>query len=115
MLLLSGIALTVAVAQAGMPVTRPQPRRLLSHLVQNDDYPREAFARGEQGTVFFALLVLPNGRVGNCRVTRSSGSSSLDARTCEIMVRHARFVPARDAQGNPVSGTHESSLGWFLR
>ena len=117
MVVLASVLLAAAIAQSAPPSRPAQPARAqrnLASLVQDDDYPREALARGEQGIVYFTLSVLANGRVGACRVTLSSGSPSIDARTCEIMVRHARFRPARDAQGNAVPDTVETRLGWWL-
>lgn len=78
------------------------------------DYPHEARARDEQGTVAFRLTIGPDGRVTDCVVMQSSGSALLDETTCRIMRERARFTPARDRDGNPISGTMESRVRWVL-
>ncbi|CAA9490295.1 MAG: hypothetical protein AVDCRST_MAG39-757 [uncultured Sphingomonadaceae bacterium] len=78
------------------------------------EYPASALRNDEQGTVRVRLSVDPNGRVDDCSVILSSGSNSLDAETCRIFQRRARFRPATDADGRPVSGSNEQSISWRL-
>ena len=42
-------------------------------------YPAAAIRQNQQGTVLLSVQVLPNGRIGEVRLDRSSGSSLLDA------------------------------------
>ena len=88
-------------------IRHAQARQNLSLYVRAGDY------FGVQGRVFFELVVSPQGRVTACRVERSSGSAALDDKTCQIMLRRARFSPARDAQGAPVEDRATASIGWF--
>ena len=46
-----------------------------------------------------------DGRIHDCRVTRSSGDAELDAETCDILTRELRYAPARDAAGRKVPVT----------
>jgi protein TonB len=55
-----------------------------------------------------------NGRVTNCTITSSSGSSSLDSATCRIMKDRARFTPAHDSSGNPTTDSVSSRIRWVL-
>lgn len=79
------------------------------------DYPRRAVERRAQGTALLRFTVMPNGRVRDCVVTRSSGHRDLDAATCPLLERNLRYRPARDASGRPVAetvrGEHEWGLG----
>jgi periplasmic protein TonB len=43
------------------------------------DYPVSEIRQGHEGTVLLALQILPNGRVGEVRIERSSGYEKLDA------------------------------------
>ena len=70
-----------------------------------DDYPADAQANGQEGTVQAQLSVDSKGYVSQCTVIRSSGVKSLDEATCNILTRRARFRPARDAQGRAVPDT----------
>ena len=104
------------------PAPPPPPKKVetarakanLSSYVSNDDYPSSAIRNEEQGTTGFRLTVGPNGRVTNCSVTSSSGSSALDNATCSLMTRRARFTPARDSNGQPTTDTVSSRIRWVL-
>jgi protein TonB len=86
----------------------------LQGLFRADDYPQNAIENDEQGTVRITLTIGANGRVSNCSVSKSSGSRSLDNATCSIASRRARYQPAEDANGNPVSSTTSSTITWRL-
>ena len=49
------------------------------------------------------FTVMPNGRIRNCTVTRSSGIRELDALTCRLLERRLRYRPALDGEGRPTS------------
>lgn len=87
----------------------------LASYVSDADYPAAATRAEEEGTTGFRLEIGPNGRVTNCTVTSSSGSSSLDATTCRLMKSRARFTPAVDSNGNPTSDTVSSRITWRLQ
>ena len=113
------------------PVARPAPpappapppprvspaakaRANLAWVSSADDYPQPAVRNEEQGTTAVKLTVGPDGRVSNCSITASSGSSSLDNATCSILRRRARFTPAKDQAGNPISDTYSQRIRWEL-
>lgn len=83
-------------------------------LISNDDYPNSALSAGEHGTVVVSLSIGTDGRVANCAVTSSSGSSALDSTTCSIFRRRARFSPAMDSNGNATSDTFTQRVTWKL-
>lgn len=91
-----------------------RPRNDPGSWVSTDDYPGASLVRGEQGTVRFEVAVGADGRVSDCRVTASSGSSDLDAATCRFVTRRARFDPAIDGSGARVSGTYPGSIRWVI-
>lgn len=105
-----------AALQAAIPAPAVQPPvpRWRQTLVEPGDYPAQARRRGRQGIVRVALIVGPDGRVADCRVTTSSGTPVLDQTTCRIMRERARFRPARDAAGNPTVGSYRDSVNWYL-
>lgn len=96
------------------PVPPVRPRADLAQLFGAAGYPRAALARGEKGNVGFRLVVGPYGRVTRCDITQSSGSPALDEGTCQILRRQARFTPARDRAGNPVTDVVVSRVNWEL-
>ncbi|MDQ3205670.1 MAG: TonB family protein [Pseudomonadota bacterium] len=67
-------------------------------------YPARALRRGESGTVLVQVDVGPDGVPTSVRVTRGSGSRTLD-RAAVDAVRRWRFQPAQRADGQPTVGT----------
>jgi TonB family protein len=79
-----------------------------------DAYPAEAIRNAEQGRTVARIEVDAKGIPSNCSVTVSSGSSSLDARTCEIAIASLRFNPARDRGGTPIAASYTLPVRWVL-
>lgn len=102
-------------APAPVKVTAAKAKATLGSLVTQGDYPEAAAERGESGTTGFTLNVGTDGSVTGCRVTSSSGSSTLDRATCNIMKRKARFTPAVDSDGKPTTDTHNNRIKWVLK
>ncbi len=73
---------------APWPVTPPEVTQL-----SKPAYPEPARRRGEQGTVELRVQVLPDGRVGEVSVSKSSGFRLLDE-AAVAEARTWRFVPA---------------------
>jgi TonB family protein len=67
-----------------------------------DDYPRDAIQRNQGGTSQFLLLIDEKGAVAGCHVMRPSGVPVLDAMSCQVIRKRAKFTPARDAEGHSV-------------
>ena len=78
------------------------------------DYPSSALRREESGTVSMRITIGSNGRVEACSVTGSSGSSALDDAACRGMQRYARYNPALNAAGDPISSTTTQSIRYVL-
>jgi len=93
----------------------PNGSQSVVSLFSYDDYPTEALRNGEEGTVIVDLIIRTDGRPRACRIIRSSGHPTLDLATCNIMLRRARFSPARDSNGNPVEDTFRTPpVSWRL-
>lgn len=82
--------------------------------VNSDDYPPSAERAGLQGHSGFRLGIGTDGRPTDCTITRSSGSAELDATACRLLMRRARFTPARGADGQPVVSSYGSTVDWRL-
>ncbi len=80
----------------------------------NEDYPRRAIRAGAEGTVSVRFTVGTDGRVGGCRVTRSSGNADLDSTTCRLIEKRFRYKPATDADGKPVPELVTKTYDWLL-
>jgi len=85
-------------------------------IFSDDDYPADAQRAGQEGTVQAKLDIDTSGRVARCTIIRSSGHASLDASTCKILLRRARFVPAQDRNGKATSDTYVTPpVTWRLQ
>ncbi len=82
--------------------------------VSEADYPPSARRAEEQGSVGFSLTVGADGRPTSCTITGGSGSGTLDAATCPLLMRRAKFVPGKDSSGNAVGGVYASRVRWQL-
>ena len=96
------------------PPPPPAPRKVqsatsakgdLRTLFSADDYPAAAQSAGAEGTAQAELTISPTGQVVGCNLIRSTGNSSLDSATCNILRRRAKFSPAKDSNGNATSDT----------
>ena len=90
------------------------PPRWKRGRLKDEDYPREAALAGTTGTVGVRYLVQLDGRVGECRIARSSGSAELDATTCRLIQERFRFDPSRDARGRKVPAWVVESHEWVI-
>lgn len=91
-----------------------KPRGNPGSWVSNDDYPAAALRDNESGVTGFRLDVGPDGRVTNCSVTSSSGSSTLDTTACKLLMRRAKFTPAKDENGNAMASSFSSRFRWEI-
>ena len=86
--------------------------RWAARIQQN--YPSRAVRDGTEGTVGVSVTVNTDGRVSACTVTSSSGSSILDQAACSGMERYARFDPALNDAGNPISSSYSTRIVYRL-
>ena len=115
------------IPQPGLEVTLPKPTPAPSFTpvgakprnnpgawLSNNDY-RPSWVRQElTGLASFRLEIAANGRVTECTVTGSTGHSELDAATCSLVTKRARFEPARGSNGEAVAGSYTGSVLWQL-
>jgi TonB family protein len=115
-LLLTGLVQASSPPPEPPPPSRASPARWLGGPVRfaKGDYPAEARRNREEGVVGYRLEIGADGRVTRCRVTSPSGSASLDAATCRLLTKRARFTPARDSNGRPAPGAVWSRIAWRL-
>jgi TonB family protein len=91
-----------AVAQRPFPVP-------IDFAVTAADY-RKLRDRTVRNNRFVATVVVDgNGRPLGCRTRRSTGNAEVDARTCAIVMRRARYRPQTDAFGDPQGETDAAS------
>lgn len=84
----------------------------LQKLFSSEDYPRVALNNDGTGMVQAMLLISATGRIASCMVTETSGHASLDAQTCIILARRARFAPAIGLDGKPANSATTARIRW---
>ena len=94
-----------APASAGTPVA-------LYHTCNKPAWPRDALARGSQGTTTLMFLIDSDGSVAESFVQKSSGDASLDA-TALGAVGKCKFRPAH-ADGKPTRAWMPVHYVWTL-
>jgi periplasmic protein TonB len=92
----------------------PAPANGPAGWVTNNDYPRTAIVREQEGNVGYALGINADGRVEDCRITTPSGFDALDRATCRLIERRARFRAATDSNGAAVAGTWRGTVSWTI-
>jgi protein TonB len=90
----------------------PKARGTAASLFSVDDYPAQARGTGAHGKVDARLTIDTSGRVAGCSILHSSGYAVLDAATCQVLRRRARYGPAIDSHGKPVVGTVDEEIVW---
>lgn len=78
------------------------------------NYPLHLLREEEEGSVSVRLTVNKGGRASFCEITRYSGPASFNDTACLQLLRHARFNPALDADGNPRSSFYETTLRYLI-
>lgn len=86
----------------------------LHSLFSTDDYPASSLRNNEQGTTAVRITVGTDGRVADCQVTQSSGSSALDSATCSIIRRRAKYTPAKNDDGSAAMGSDSVRIKWVV-
>jgi len=81
------------------PPPEKEVRLIYPKYVENPKpiYPREARKKGYEGEVILRVEILPNGRVGQIEVRRSSGYEILDRSAMET-IKQWRFIPAQKGE-----------------
>ncbi len=90
------------------------PRNAPGGWITDRDYKTRWIREGREGRAQFNLEISASGRVTNCEVVGSSGHNVLDAATCNLITKRARFEPAKDSSGAKVPGTFSSSVNWQI-
>jgi hypothetical protein len=104
---MTGLLSVVLAATAVAPVT---PVAANTWIVSKD-HPKTTLLVSERGGVAYTIDVSPDGGLLRCEPLEKTG---LDRKICEILMKNARFLPARDDQGNPIFGVYDGFANFAL-
>jgi len=79
-----------------------------------EDYPRRAAQEEIEGTVGVRCTVTTDGRASGCAVSSSSGSDILDSAAAKAVERYARFDPALNDDGVPITASWSTRVTYKL-
>jgi len=79
--------------------------------ITNADYPSTALRERREGRASYKLTIDASGRVSRCEITASTGHADLDAQTCRLLSRRARFVKTG---GTDQPRFFESMFSWNI-
>lgn len=96
------------------PALGAKPRNDPARWVGTDDYKSNWIRQEMTGKASFRLEIAADGKVIQCTITGSSGHAELDAATCALVTRRARFQPARTVGGEAVAGSYSNAIDWRL-
>ena len=68
----------------------------------------------EHGSVRVEVAITPEGRAGDCRVIRTSGTTALDASACQIVSQQSRWRPAKNSSGAPEQAQAQMTLHFIM-
>lgn len=96
------------------PDLKEEAKGNLAPLFNSDDYPGIAILKEQMGTVSMVLLVDEQGSVADCTTVETSGVAALDAQSCAIVKKRARFKPAIGLDGRPAKSGYRQRITWRL-
>ena len=74
------------------------------------DYPRDLLKQGAQGIVRFRLDVDATGAATACHVQEATDPPGFAEAVCAALMKHAKFTPARSADGKPVRSYYANTV-----
>lgn len=75
------------------------------------EHSKTALAVANRGSISYAIDVAPDGAAIRCE---PQGTTDLDRKVCEIIMKSARFLPATDDQGKPAFAVHEGMSSFLM-
>lgn len=82
--------------------------------IRNEDYPDSAVRAEKSGSTVIRFVISAEGRISDCTPVVSSGTPELDAASCRLMVDRAKYEPALDADGKPISVRNVQTVNWVI-
>ena len=101
-------------AQLAAPLPADARAPAVWALVSADDFPAYLQIAGVSRTVYTRTIVRPDGSIEKCGAETTSGDAKLDAYTCAIIEKRAKFLPAKWIDGSPVYGVIRFPVSWLI-
>ena len=103
-----------AVAAPPPPPPPPTELKAVARTHTLPPYPALSQRMGEQGTTLMKVAITTEGKVSECTVEKSSGSTRLDDAACSYVKDHWTWQPPTQL-GKPVTAATEVCVVWDLK
>ena len=90
-------------AQQAALAAPARPTKNPGSWLTNNDYPSGSVFAGHNGVVQFRLDIDAAGKVAGCHILHRTNPDDFADMTCKLISKRAKFSPARDQNGVPVS------------
>jgi TonB family protein len=110
-MLISGLLLA---AQFSLPIVTGAREHDVRSVFSVDDFPAYVQRAGIDRFVSTKTTVRADGTTQDCIVEGGSGDPKLDAYTCAIILRRARFQPAKWIDGSATYGVVRVPVSWVI-
>jgi TonB family protein len=87
---------------------------LIGGSITDEDYPPVAIREGQSGTTVVSFDVGIDGRVSDCGITQTSGSTALDDQSCALIRERFIYKPAKGPNGKPTTDARTQRVTWRL-
>ena len=77
-------------------------------------YPSAMLNEGKSGSVRVRLIVDEAGKPTTCHMQMKSQDPAFEKTACEKMLKHARFLPALDANGKAVTSYYTNTINYLM-
>ena len=78
------------------------------------DYPSEALRRGQQARINVRIMIDESGKPTQCVRTDVTTADNFSDKPCQIILRQAKFEPARDASGNGLKSYYTTDIVYTI-
>lgn len=117
-LILLGAVSVPAVAQDraqgdGTARSKVKPARLIEFTGDREFLKESSRLRVWRGEVGYTIEVDAAGTPIDCKLTEKFRMNYVNAKLCEVLLKHHSFEPAQDASGAPVEGSYEGRLNYL--
>ena len=93
--------------------SRAQPLNVRNWLDPRN-YPKSLSNKNLAATVAFRLMIDATGTPTDCIVQEATSPPEVGPETCKMLMRTAKFQPARDKDGTPVPDFFASRASWYM-
>lgn len=102
------------VTKADLAPIATEPQATIRKFFRTNDYPLKALDKKQSGTVGLLLWVEPTGLVSKCEVIEPTAARVLEEKSCSVLQRRARFIPAKNAAGLAIRAPVTTRINWLL-